>query len=204
MMLVDRIAVFDGMGGEEHGEIASETARNVFMENCKNDCTLEDLCLLINKKICEYMEENRISRMGSTAAMVSVDEKIRFCNIGDSKIYKLSRFGIEQLSEDHITVIGKYNKRKFLNQHLGIPEEEILIEPYSGETDYTDDDIFILCSDGLTDMIDEEKILDISLKNGINRLAEKLFDEAMNSGGRDNISVVAFSVINNQEGNIEY
>lgn len=74
----------------------------------------------------------------------------------------------------------------------------------TGETDYTDDDIFILCSDGLTDMIDEEKILDISLKNGINRLAEKLFDEAMNSGGRDNISVVAFSVINNQEGNIEY
>ncbi len=190
----EKLAVFDGIGGEENGEIASEIARNIFSRSCGTDISLEDICLMINWKICDYTEESGSFRMGSTAAMVEIDGKVQYCNIGDSKIYKISDSGIEQLSVDHIAVIGKYNRRRVLTQHLGIPEKEILIEPYSGETAYGDNDIFIICSDGLTDMVDESEILGISLNSDIENLAERLFDEAMRLGGRDNISIIAFRI----------
>lgn len=182
-------AVFDGMGGELFGEKASEIAFYVTEKN--SEINLENLCREINNQICDHMEKNHINSMGTTAAMVRFsDNSIEICNIGDSKIYMINKNGISQLSVDHSMTIGKMRPRRVLTQHLGIPEDEILIEPFINRIALTESSCLLLCSDGLTDMLSEEDIFKIVNSDTSKLPAENLFNEAMKNGGADNISII--------------
>lgn len=190
------LAVFDGMGGEEFGETASQIAvETISIKASESKINLEKVCMAINDEICRYMESEDIFRMGSTAAIVSVDKKLHICNIGDSRIYRISNNEIKQLSVDHTAIIGKYHKRRVLKQHLGIPKKEMVIEPFSDDINYTENDIFLICSDGLTDMLSDEEILEQSVNLKISVLAKKLFDKAVENGGKDDISIITFKVV---------
>ena len=179
-------AVFDGMGGEERGSEASQIAVDYVSDQSAE--SFEEMCFEINDLICDYMQKHSVKRMGTTAAILEIGEKeINICNVGDSGIFRISNLEIGIISEEHAINVGK---KRVLTQHLGIPEDELIIEPFTETTRYNRNDIFLLCSDGLTDMVDEVRIADIILENPISQAAKLLFEDAMANGGKDNISII--------------
>ena len=189
--------VFDGMGGEECGEMASyiaakELSEFVFDKNLKKG--LDDFCGHANAMICQYIAENDLLSMGTTAAILKfAKDKIYLCNIGDSKIFQLSDGSLKQISYDHVC-ISAFGKKPPLSQNLGIPESELNISPYIATGEYHNGDIYLICSDGLTDMLtvpDIEKIL--CEKKGL-VAAEQLLKQALDNGGKDNITFILIRI----------
>ena len=148
------LGVFDGMGGEECGEIASLIAARSAKEFIERESISEDLnelCNIANEKICQFADQHNIVAMGTTAALLLFGEKdISLCNIGDSKIFRFADEQFEQISVDHIA-IGLHGRKPPLLQNLGISSSEMIIEPYLATGDYNDGDIYLICSDGLTE-----------------------------------------------------
>ena len=187
---VANFAVFDGMGGEQSGGKASAIAKDACVAVMKESplCSLKKLTLYINGLICKYMEEFGIKRMGSTASFLRVTSKnAQICNIGDSRVYRISGGKITQMSVDHSMYVGQ---RRVLTQHLGVPVQEMVLEPHECTCKCLEDDVFVLCSDGLTDMINEKDILEIVLNNDFRNVGQVLLDTALKNGGKDNITIV--------------
>ncbi len=186
-------AVFDGMGGEECGEIASFiAAQSAAMLDFKND-VLKDItqyCVDTNDKICEYSVNNGIFSMGTTVAALVFDKNdIVMCNIGDSRVYRFSDKVLSQISLDH-TDVCLYRKKPPLSQNLGIPKSEMTIEPYLSKGEYVDGDTYLICSDGLTDMVEEKDIQKILTDKKTENPATELLDVALKNGGKDNITII--------------
>jgi len=163
--------IFDGMGGEECGEvaafIASKTASNIKIgRDAATD--LSQFCYKANKDICNYAVLNNISAMGTTAAMLAFTEKeIVLCNIGDSKIFRFCDGTLEQISKDHVSV-SVFGTKPPLSQNLGIPPSELVIDPYLARGVYNNGDVYLMCSDGLTDMVSVKEITDVLISAPIN------------------------------------
>ena len=156
--------VFDGLGGEERGEMAAFIAAEeaaAFDGKKVSAHGLGLLCRRINQRICTYAETHGIFSMGTTAAMLVFEEdRLFLCNIGDSRIFRLGNNGPEQLSMDHLASAPPGHKAP-LSQNLGIPEDLMLIEPYIRELTYSIEEVFVICSDGLTDMVSFEEMWEI-------------------------------------------
>lgn len=199
------VGVFDGMGGYSDGEkasyIAALTAKKYadekYYETSRPE-VLNALCMEANDEVCKEADGSPI---GTTCALLSFyDGKYTLCNIGDSPVF-LCRNGImTQISVDHNQratfekATGKVAPagQKFkLTQCIGIPKDEMLIEPYIASDIVQDGDFFLLCSDGVTDMISFEDIQGIiqTLKEPESVL-EELVRKALEAGGRDNITAV--------------
>ena len=188
------LAVFDGMGGESSGEMAAMIAQKVSEVVLEKypECNLKKLIIEINTQICKYMSENEIKSMGTTAVILRIkDDLVEVCNVGDSRAYRIANNHIEQLSKDHAMEIGS---KRVLTQNLGIPESEMVIEPYYTCGKVVDSDAFLLCSDGLTDMVNDEQILNIVNNCEFEQAGELLLNEAMKNGGRDNTTIVLCKV----------
>lgn len=188
------LAIFDGMGGESSGEMAAMIAQKVSEVVLEKypECNLKKLLIEINTQICKYMSENEIKSMGTTAVILRIkDDLVEICNVGDSRAYRIANNHIEQLSKDHAMEIGS---KRVLTQNLGIPESEMVIEPYYTYGKVVDSDAFLLCSDGLTDMVNEEQILNIVNNCEFEQVGELLLNEAMKNGGRDNTTIVLCKV----------
>jgi len=200
-------AVADGMGGASHGGLASFIAVNEMKKTNFLDRKGAMLHYLLerNSDICHIMKKNNGVRMGSTFAGLCVTgDSAVVTNIGDSRIYLLRDGELRQLSIDHTAARTKVElgiitaeearkdpERNKLTQHLGIFPSEMEIEPHSEQISVCDGDIFLLCSDGLTDMLDDDLILHIlNTYDSIEEKAESLLAEALNKGGRDNITVM--------------
>ena len=200
-------AVCDGMGGEEFGEKASMLAvstlkhyQGVPFTNC-----LDGYIKSANKKICDLILSNGGVRSGTTFAALSIENNIaRVFNVGDSRVYMIRQGGIKQISVDHTRLqqmldmgvvadeVAKNSKDKHvLTQHLGIFPDEFIISPaVSGEIALAEGDMFILCSDGLTDMLTDGQILQTVLSSGdVRQCGTALVNAALANGGRDNVTV---------------
>lgn len=211
-------AVADGMGGEKHGELAALLAVKQLKEIVISDCQFQLTQYLMSQNvvICDLIMQNNKIRIGSTfVGLLICSERASIINIGDSRAY-LYRDGIlKQLSRDHTQVqqmidmglvsvadARAHPARHKLSQHLGIFPAEMVIEPYSIEIEIEEDDIFLLCSDGLTDMVDDLTISKIlSTTAGEQEKAEMLFETALRNGGKDNITIV---LIQAKEGELFY
>ncbi len=185
--------VFDGMGGEECGEIASYLAAEA-IDNQKFSQGMEqgfrDFCNSTNRRICEKSKELDIHSMGTTVAMMRItNAESGLCNVGDSKIFLLSDGVLSQLSFDHVG-IAAFGKKPPLLQNLGIPEEEMQIDPYVAVGEFRKGDVYLLCSDGLTDMVNTDRIRQILEENPGRQAAQLLLDEALKNGGKDNITFI--------------
>lgn len=191
--------VFDGMGGEQDGEMASYiAARNASEWQQRLDRqALNELCLRINRRICGYSEENKLTACGTTAAMLVLDKNGSVgCNVGDSRVYHFRDGYITQLSEDH-SLPTYQNKKAPLLQYLGIPETEMAIEPTFFEQQLRPGDVYLLCSDGLSDMVSEKEIQNIIEENKkVKKKAIHLLNSALKAGGRDNITFILISIEN--------
>ncbi len=190
-------AVFDGMGGESCGEVASRIASQVasrFTLQADGVQDLEDFCTEANAEICQYAADNGIDSMGTTAAMLLFTKRaVVLCNIGDSRIFRIFRGKIEQISTDHVS-ISVFGKKPPLSQNLGIPPEEMLIEPYLSNSNLRKGDRYLICSDGLTDMVTVEEINEIVQAHPVQEAAQMLLEKALEHGGRDNITLILLEV----------
>lgn len=189
------LAVYDGMGGESCGDMASLLASRGTLDF---DCmpgdgaeVLRDLCLSLNDAVCEFAWVNHIRTMGSTAAILRFEPSCLYCcNLGDSRIYKLRAGGIQQLSRDH-SVKDYYRKKAPLTQYLGIPSDEILITPHIVREDYAPGTRYLACSDGITDMISDEEIARIvAAAPSVREGTLTLVSTALQHGGVDNITAI--------------
>ena len=185
--------VFDGMGGEQRGEMASLIAAETAVGwpiSADRD-SLNDLCRAANRKICDYTAAEKLNTCGSTAAMIALDETGAVgCNLGDSRIYLIRDGAIRQMSEDH--TLPNYRDRKSpLLQFLGLPETETTLEPAFFTRPAQDGDRYLICSDGLTDMLDGQAISSEMLSGQtLQDQAARLLDAALSAGGTDNVSFI--------------
>jgi len=195
-------AVFDGMGGEKHGEQAAYIAAKTLAEQLR-DCAaapselLTASCEIANDRICVRSAECGGDRIGSTAAILYVHgDHLWLCNIGDSRIYRLRDDIFTQRSQDHTDALfGARKQSPMLTQHLGIFPHEMLIEPYLAEEDISAGDRYLICSDGLTDMVaDDEIALCLRECDCVKNCVDSLMKRALERGGRDNITVVVCEV----------
>ena len=189
--------VFDGMGGEECGEIASFLAAKKAEEFKPGEDLTADLrkyCSDANGSICRYAEDHSVFSMGTTAAILAFDEKeIMLCNIGDSKIFRLSDGKMDQISYDHVA-ISAFGTKPPLSQNLGIPPEEMIISPYFSKGTYHDGDVYLICSDGLTDMVKNDVIAQIVFDNPLDKAIELLVSTALENGGKDNVTAILLRI----------
>lgn len=186
-------AVFDGMGGEECGEVAAYIAAKKLSE-CKFEDTshleLLQYCKIANDEICIYTADNSLVSMGTTAAILMFAQKsILLCNIGDSKIFRFTDGVLQQISYDHVS-ISAFGTKPPLTQNLGIKEDELIISPYTATGEYHNNDIYLICSDGLTDMVSNEDIGNILNSSQKENSADLLLQKALENGGKDNITLI--------------
>ncbi len=196
------LGIFDGMGGEECGEVASLLAsREAALAGLSGE-PAEDLlkfCHSANAKICDYAERNGVRCMGTTAALLAFTKHgIALCNIGDSRIFRFAEGGLRQISVDHVGV-SAYGMKPPLSQNLGIPPSEMVIDPYIARGHYNNGDIYLICSDGLTDMLTTDEITEI-LERGFNGAAERLLGRALKNGGKDNVTIIVCRVVRERRG----
>jgi len=216
-------AVCDGMGGEEHGDTAAAIAvsvlqghdQKVFEVETSFDEFVAQYVDDANTQICNEIEKNGGKRMGTTFAMLYVFNQTAYIsNIGDSRVYLFRENKLAQLSKDHTQIkrlldmgilseegAKTHPDRHKLTQHLGIFPEEMIIEPFIAESiSLNTDDVFLLCSDGLTDMIDDADIEVILSQNSCpEEAARKLIDVALQNGGIDNVTVVLVKISDSSE-----
>lgn len=185
--------VFDGMGGEECGEMAAHLAAKTLSDSSFEndmDAFLDAYCQKANQEICNYTKEHQLFSMGSTVALLSFQKKgITLCNIGDSKIFLLSGNELQQISYDHVTASGN-GRKALLTQKLGMPEDELTLTPYIAGGEYHNKDIYLICSDGLTDMVPNERIREIIQKSPQDTVCNELLQQALENGGKDNITFI--------------
>jgi protein phosphatase len=196
-------AVFDGMGGEQQGEVASRIAAEALRDACASgsaegdpEVFLTSVCQHMNDAVCAYARENGIRRMGTTAVLLAFREQTAFvCNVGDSRAYVLrpsfwfSRH-LEQLSCDHSQKGASVGKAP-LTQYIGIPADEFIIEPSIVALPLREGTRWLLCSDGLSDMVPEKAIAKaLSATGDLGVCANRLLGAALDAGGRDNVTII--------------
>lgn len=199
------LAVFDGMGGESCGEMAAFLAAEACGEHFKtakdgirNDPEefLNEICESMNQAICDYGRTNKINSMGTTAALLAfAEDAVYSCNLGDSRIYKSDREKFYQISQDHVLGRSLFGKAP-LTQYLGMEEENLQLEPSISRQEIKIGDRFLLCSDGITDMLSDGEIADILSRDiPVAKTVEILVDRALKKGGRDNITVALCEIM---------
>lgn len=194
-------SVFDGMGGESFGECASFAAARQMQQTERKLSDffiparkyLTNLANQLNDAVLKAQQDMRTEHMGST--MVSLCFTGRYvysCNLGDSRAYRLRDGEFLQLSEDHVEKRpGREHKKAPLTRFLGINTEDMELEPYIAKGELRKGDVYLLCSDGLTDMLTNFEISDIMLQSeDVESCVEDLICAAIEHGGRDNITVI--------------
>lgn len=199
------LAVFDGMGGENFGEtaaFASARALAGIRKSLKqhliptNDF-LNSCVQTLNSAVIQAQQELLTDRMGTTVVGLYTGKRHAYIwNVGDSRGYLLRNGVLNQLSIDHSETGLRPGSRKApLTQYLGIAPEELQIEPHITCQELNSGDRYLLCSDGLTDMLTDEHIRRILLsEETCADCVRMLIKEALACGGKDNITAIVSTI----------
>ncbi len=205
--------VCDGMGGANGGNVASEAAVRVISEKLKsgyhigmNDNSVKHLLVsaveAANITIYTMAHGNEELRGMGTTVVIAVRscDTLYLANVGDSRIYVVSDSGIVQITTDHSVVqlmidngeispeeAKGHPKKNVITRALGV-DPEVRID-YSQEQ-LNDGDMVLLCTDGLTNYVDDEVIFEACKNENRYNIADKLVELANENGGGDNITVV--------------
>ena len=199
------VAVFDGMGGENYGEQASFVAADSMRSAAKKlkdyfipeRSFLSTMCTEINEAVLSKQRELKTGNMGTTmAALYFSYNYVYVCNLGDSRAYRLRTGEFLQLSEDHVAKKDVPPKGKApITQNFGIDPEEFIIEPYIAKGELRHGDQYLLCSDGLTDMLSNLEIDSIMHSTiSAEECAGALVKTALEKGGKDNVTVIVCKI----------
>ncbi len=207
-------AVADGMGGAQAGEVASELAADTVRETEFDPSVTgkERVVALIKAANLRVHERAAVdasaSGMGTTmtVAMLQPDGMLAIGHVGDSRAYRLRDGELEQLTDDH-SLVGELVRRGELTpQEAAVhPQRSVITRALGTEADVDvdvftveahDGDIFLLCSDGLTTMVDPDTIAAILRRNGthLEAATSALIKAANDRGGDDNITAILFAV----------
>lgn len=203
----------DGMGGYNGGEIASklavQTAKNYIQNNFKDIEKDKDSIIQLlgssmeyaNMVVYEKSKENpELQGMGTTLEICLIyNNKVYIGHVGDSRIYRIRKQFIRKLTQDH-SYVQKLVKEGTITKEQAAhhPQKNMLmkalgcnafVEPDVMVKGFLKDDILIICSDGLTNLVDQEAIYEMASKN-IEQATKDLVKLANDRGGYDNITVV--------------
>jgi serine/threonine protein phosphatase PrpC len=204
-------AVADGMGGAQAGEVASRLAAGTLREASTDGTPEERVVALIqeaNRRVYQEAGEDATRRgMGTTVtAALALDDRIVIGHVGDSRAYRVRGGELEQLTEDHSLVAelvrsGKLSpeeaenhpQRSVITRALGT-DPDVDVDVFA--TDTQSGDVYMICSDGLTGMVDDDAILQLVERNrgDLDAAAQALIGAANRGGGEDNITVVLFEI----------
>lgn len=218
------LVLSDGMGGYQSGDVASNLTTRVIVEGLTRElqkldrnadvaAVIENVVKRANKAI--YLEGQRRAEndpgqeqaMGSTLALLLFrNNRVTLAHVGDSRIYRLRANGLELLTHDHsllqeqidlgilsVAAASTSHNRHLVTRGLGLkPEVEVALD----ECDAVPGDIYLVCSDGLNDMVDNDDIELVlnSLQTNLPLAASQLVMIANDNGGEDNVSVILAKV----------
>ena len=211
-------AVADGMGGAQAGEIASALAAGALEESGANgggERRVSELIQEANRRVHERATTDAATAgMGTTitAALVEPDGRVIFGHVGDSRAYLLRDDKLEQLTNDH-TLVAELVRRGELSpgEAQVHPQRSVITRALGTDPDVDVDtfavdaragDIYLICSDGLSSMVDSRDIETILRKNraDLESAARALIQAANRGGGEDNITAVLFAVEEGESG----
>ena len=204
-------AVFDGMGGLPAGEQASKIAAETLLDQlCGNKLEkkpdekwLSRVLHAINAAVACYAQKIGC-QIGTTAAiLLFYESSIIVGNIGDSRVYRYENDKLEQLSQDHsdralIQELGIKGRKPSLLQFVGKRKDEQPLLPALSSFPYTNQGRYLVCSDGLTDMLSDKEIEQTCRTYAVPlACAQALVQDALKKGGEDNITVIVCDLEHN-------
>ena len=207
-------AIADGMGGAKAGEVASGLAVEALQLrpdlSGDDEAYVVDLIQEANRRVyARAHEDSEAAGMGTTMTVALVDDehgRVTFGHVGDSRAYRVRGEALEQLTDDHSLVgelirSGKltpeeadvHPQRSVITRALGT-DPNVDVDTFVVETE--PEDIYLLCSDGLSGMVNDAAILEIVQDNrrNLQEAAKALVAAANRGGGDDNITVVVFAL----------
>ena len=207
--LPNLFVVADGMGGHKAGDFASKFALEVLLENIRGNREFNPVKIIRNaiedansRILKEAADHECMSKMGTTIVLATIVGHYAYvANVGDSRLYLIHNQDITQITKDHSLVeemvrIGEISRDDARNH----PDKNIITRALGAvkdvEVDFFDirlvpGDILLLCSDGLTNMVSDDKIRDAILTGEtLEDAGKKLIFMANDNGGKDNIGVV--------------
>jgi len=208
--------VADGMGGHASGEVASRMAVEIIREVYSKERTEQDVSEALKSAfevanftiLQKSLEQEDLNGMGTTAtALVIKGDQTFVGHMGDSRAYLFRNATVHQLTQDHSMVnrmveqglltkeeAQRHPQRNVIYKTLGVNRDADLdlVGPLSAQGD----DIFLLCSDGLTNLVSDEELLEIVKEKSPKEACEKLIQLANNRGGHDNITIQILKVLN--------
>ena len=211
------IAIADGMGGAAAGDLASATAMNIVrtLDRDHEDDPRGALLQAVrdaNRRLGEISSiDPSVDGMGTTLeAMLWTGEHFVTAHIGDSRAYRLRDGKLSQLSRDHTFVQSLVDEGKLTVAEARVhPHRSLLLrvllgradnEPDIGEVEGQVGDRYLLCSDGLTDMVDDAAIAEALGLESIDEAADRLIELALAGGGLDNVTVVIGELVEETDG----
>jgi protein phosphatase len=210
------------MGGAQAGEVASRLAAAVLRESDGAGAGEERVAELIreaNRRVFARANEDAATEgMGTTMTVALVDEgggTITIGHVGDSRAYRLRSGELEQLTEDHSLVQELVRSGKLSPEEADVhPQRAVITRAVGTEPDVDVDtftveaetgDLYLLCSDGLTDMVGEDVVhaAVVAHRGDLEAAARGLVAAANRVGGEDNITVVLFELVGDRVGDTQ-
>ncbi|NKC14922.1 MAG: serine/threonine-protein phosphatase [Gammaproteobacteria bacterium] len=208
-------AVADGMGGHAAGDVASgriikELAAADASDGLSSTATdIERRLIRLNLELRELASSENMSTIGSTVAALLLAGKFGMCIwTGDSRVYRVRNGQIEQLSQDHAFVEDLVEKGILSREDAaGHPQSNLVTRAVGAQDhlkldmeifDLQDDDIFVLCSDGLDKELSEQEIAAATLSHAPDAISQELVNLALARGARDNVTVASVTVVAQQ------
>ena len=198
------------MGGAQAGEIAARIAASVLRDSSgeSGEAAIVALIQEANRRVYEAAATDETQAgMGTTVTAAVVEEDaVRIGHVGDSRAYRIRDGKLEQLTDDHSLVAELVRSGKLSPEEADVhPQRSVITRVLGTDPDVDVDtfaveaqegDIFMLCSDGLTSMVDDKAILGLveGRRGNLDKAARALVDAANKGGGEDNITVILFEV----------
>lgn len=196
-------ALADGMGGHKAGEVASKEALSSIGAIAEEKISphtsskefvaiLREAVMFANKRVWHLGEKHdHCKGMGTTLCLLYLlGDSVIYAHLGDSRIYRYREREIRLLTEDH--TVYNYPNKRMLTRAIGT---SVVANPEIASATAKAGDIFLLCSDGLTDFVSEFEIEKILQRNrSLKKAVERLIERAKEKGSSDNITILTVKI----------
>jgi serine/threonine protein phosphatase PrpC len=207
--------VCDGMGGHVGGQVASQLAVATISEVVRSDAPSTEadpdkLCTAIKSAngavFAKAKADPSLHNMGTTVVGIrQEDDLLHLCHVGDSRIYRLRQGQLEQVTRDH-SLINLYEDNPELAARFGPPNSNVIVRAVGLRPEVEVDhrtiamesgDMYLLCCDGLTDMVDDwmlKEMMSDAVEGSLDEACESLVRAALSNGGVDNTTVILLRI----------
>ena len=206
--LPNLFVVADGMGGHNAGDFASRYGVSVLTETIRKDRNFNPVKIMRNgieaanrEVLAQSRSDPSMSGMGTTMVVCTVVGGYAYiANVGDSRLYLADESGITQISQDHSLIAEMVRLGELTPEQAKNHPDKNIITRAVGTSDEIRIDFFdvrlaegnqiLMCSDGLSNMVEDDRMYQILRDSGTDDKARALIDEANANGGKDNIAVI--------------